>query len=88
MIIECKGSALWLTTLRQKYDLSQTILNDSPNSFTVLFTTHNSRKTMLVGRYCRVNHFGVVICRRGGACTLQLPIPYERRSISASTKKD
>jgi len=83
MIIECKGAALWLTTLRQKYDLSQTILNDSPNSFTVLFTTHNSRKTMLVGRYCRVNHFGVVICRRGRNTVFE----YERRTNNASTKK-
>ena len=88
MIIECKGATEWLQTLRQKYNLADTVLNDSPESFTVLFSAHNSRKTMLVGRYCRINHFGVVICRRGGASTLQLPFSYERRSISASTKKD
>ena len=84
MIIECFNATQWLTTLRQRYNLEDTILNDSPNSFTVLISSHRDNKTMLVGRYCRVSHFGIVICRRQDDTKFR----YERRNLNASTKKD
>jgi hypothetical protein len=84
MIIECNSAQQWLQTLRQRYDIDHTILNHSQDAFTVLLTTNNSNKTMLVGRYCRVNHFGIVICRRN----IDTGFEYERRTSNASPKKD
>lgn len=73
MIIEHYSAKGWLQELRQRYDLSKTTPNDTPESFTVML--HLPSKNLLAARFCRVRQYGVVICRRGE----NKPVDYDRQ---------
>lgn len=75
MVIEVFGATNWINTLKARYDLSKTVLNDSVDAFTVLFYP-KPKQTLLVGRFCRNTQFGVVICRRKDT----IPVQFERRN--------
>ena len=64
----------WLTELRQRYDISKTLLNDSPEGFTVMFHP-NPHRVLLVARYDRTRGYGVVICRR----ERDISVEYDKR---------
>lgn len=61
-MIECYGANTWLSELRKRYDIKNTLLNDSVEAFTVLLIHGN--KNIIVARYDRTRHYGVVICQR------------------------
>jgi hypothetical protein len=73
VIIEHYSATCWLQGLRQRYDLTKTTLNDTPESFTVML--HLPSKNLLAARFCRIRQYGVVICRRGE----NMPVGYDRR---------
>ncbi len=73
MLIEVKGAKVWLDTIKKHYDISKTTLRDSEEAFTIILSIPN--KTLLVGRYCRVNKYGVVMCRRKSI----VDVGYDRR---------
>lgn len=66
MIITCKTPQMWLKTLKSRYNLSKTRLNDSSEASTMFFLPNwpKDGKSMLIGRYDRTRKFGVVMCRR------------------------
>lgn len=66
MVIEHFNPRSWLLELKQRYDLSKSTLNDTPEAFTVLYYPYHPKpsKTLLIGRYDRTRSYGVVICRR------------------------
>lgn len=62
-MIECNNAGEWLSTLKSRYDIANTTLNDSTDAFTVIMS-NTPNKTTLIARFCRVRQFGVVLCRR------------------------
>lgn len=65
-IIEHFNPRSWLAELSQRYDLSKSTLNETPEDFTVLYYHYHPKpsKTLIIGRYDRTRSYGVVICRR------------------------
>lgn len=74
MILEFYNAKDWLKCLRQRYDISKTALNDSPEGFTVMFHP-NPHRSLLVARYDRQRGYGVVICRR----ERDISVEYDKR---------
>jgi len=60
MLTETQDAKEWIIELRKRYDLKDTIINESDNAFTVLITRGDHHNT-IVGRYCRVTGRGVVL---------------------------
>lgn len=58
MIIEHFNSRSWLTELRQRYSLSDTIFRDSPEAFTILVSKGN--RNTIVARFDRTRQYGFV----------------------------
>lgn len=73
-MIECYSAKEWLTTLKSRYDISKTILRDSPEAFTVIVSM-GSNKVLLAARFDRTRQYGVVLCQR----KLDEEVPYNRR---------
>ena len=70
-LIETLGHRQWLDALQSKYDLKLTELRETDNAFTVFLVHITPKSNILVGRFCRVTHVGVVLDRRGeteGSC--------------------
>lgn len=67
----------WLQEIKQRYDISKSILNDTPEAFTVLYYPCHPKpsKTLLIGRYDRTRSYGVVICRR----ERNIPVDIDKR---------
>ena len=74
MVIEHFNPRSWLAELKQRYDLSKSILRESPESFTVLISP-SGNKTIIVGRFDRTRAYGVVLDGR----VKDVPVEYERR---------
>jgi hypothetical protein len=74
-VIECSNASEWLSTLKSRYDIANTTLNDTPEAFTILYHPSPNRN-MMVGRYCRVGKWGIVLCMRKADKTVK----YERRN--------
>lgn len=77
MILEFHNPKDWLEALRQRYDISKTTLNRSPEAFTVLYNPYypKTSKTLLIARYDRTRGYGVVICRR----ERDISVEYDKR---------
>lgn len=59
MLIEVKGVKDWFNTVKENYHIKETLFRDSEEAFTIL-QSPTSHKTIIVARYDRTNHYGVV----------------------------
>ena len=73
-MIECKDTTTWLSTLKARYDISKTTMTESEDNITIWYEPRPNKR-MLVGRYCKVQKWGVVLCWR----RVDKHVDYDRR---------
>jgi len=61
--LECNTATEWILTLHSRYNSSKITLNKSTEAFTAIYNPTPNR-TMLVGRFSKIEAKGYVICRR------------------------
>lgn len=74
MVIEHFGVRSWFQEVRQRYDIKKTLLNDTPEAFTILFYPRPN-KALLVARFDRTRSYGIVMCQR----KRDIWVEYDRR---------
>lgn len=66
-VVETRGSKEFLKLVKDTFGEGNTRLVDSDTAFSIFLDTGNTKNhTVMVGRFCKASHLGVVMDRRAG----------------------